>query len=218
MALINQIKDKVRCIYGAKLITFNYFHHYHHLLKVFGIVVEASCLLPPNRILVRWIKPSSGYYKLNTDGAFSNLKAGVGGIIRDCRGNTIMAFAGPSVIRTACLAEILALKYGLNLCNTLGITNVWIELDAQTIIHYISGKGSANPLYLYIIREIKCLLYSFNFVLSHIHREGNAAVDFLADLGGNLNEFMEFTSTSLPPKLVGITHLDRVGMPYIRLG
>ncbi|PKU82515.1 Putative ribonuclease H protein [Dendrobium catenatum] len=162
MSLITQIKDKVRWIYGAKLITFNYFHRYHHLAKAFDISVEASFLLPPNRILVRWIKPSSGYYKLNTDGAFSNLKAGYGGIIRDCRGNTILAFASPSVIRTACLAEILALKYGLNLCNTLGITNVGIELDAQTILHYISGKGSSNPLYFYIIREIKFLLSSFN--------------------------------------------------------
>ncbi|PKU67107.1 Putative ribonuclease H protein [Dendrobium catenatum] len=156
----------------AKLINLDYFKSYQHLVKAFDIAVEDSSSHTPNHILVRWIKPPTGYYKLNTDGVFSRLKVGCGGIIRDCLGNTILAFAGPSIIKTVSLSEILALRYGLNLCNSLGITNVWIELDAQTIIQYIFGKGTANPLYFYIIREIKLRLSSFNFTISHIHREG----------------------------------------------
>ncbi|KAH0669800.1 hypothetical protein KY285_023945 [Solanum tuberosum] len=43
--------------------------------------------------IIKWIKPTTGKVKLNTDRSFSKHEAGIGGIFRNEYGNMIMAFA-----------------------------------------------------------------------------------------------------------------------------
>ena len=72
---------------------------------------------------VRWSKPLEGWYKLNTDGAsFGNLgKAGGGGIIRDSQGNWVKGYSRAIGFTISIIAELWALRDGLNLAIQLGI-------------------------------------------------------------------------------------------------
>ncbi|XP_020679767.1 probable LRR receptor-like serine/threonine-protein kinase At3g47570 [Dendrobium catenatum] len=96
-----------------------------------------------------------GCFKLNTDGSMNNLNAGCGGVIRDFNGFVIMAFAGPSNATSAIQAEIEALLFGIQSCISLGIINIWIEVYALLLIHYLERISSSNPAYFYMLRDIK---------------------------------------------------------------
>ncbi|KAL0910126.1 hypothetical protein M5K25_021068 [Dendrobium thyrsiflorum] len=109
-SIVIKIKDKVRSLFMAKLITFDFFKNSIQLAEHFGIFDEGSSRQSSKNILVRWIKPHMGCYKHNTDGAFNRSKAGCGGIIWDFTRNIVVAFAGPSKVNTAIMAEILSLN------------------------------------------------------------------------------------------------------------
>lgn len=63
--------------------------------------------------MVKWIQPTPGKVKLNTDGCFSNNGAGIGGIVRNEDGNMIMAFAAKVDCNSNNKAEAEATKYGI---------------------------------------------------------------------------------------------------------
>jgi Reverse transcriptase-like len=75
--------------------------------------------------VVRWLTPPRGKLKLNVDGAYKRSinSAGGGGIIRDCHGDIIHAFASyyPNV-HSSFEAEALALVDGLSLCVQLNLS------------------------------------------------------------------------------------------------
>ncbi|KAL0911929.1 hypothetical protein M5K25_017867 [Dendrobium thyrsiflorum] len=114
--------------------------------------------------------------------------------------------------------ELIALDYGLNLCFKFGISNVWIEVDALLVIHILNEKGQGNPFNFYLIKNIKHFISKLSSFYSHIHREGNAAADWLARFGGHLNMFQEFDARTFPQQLRGIANLDKYGLPNIRNG
>ena len=72
---------------------------------------------------VSWIKPSSGWYKLNTDGASIGNpgKVGGGGVIRDCHGDWVKGYSRSIGHTTSVLAEWWALRDRLILAIQLGI-------------------------------------------------------------------------------------------------
>lgn len=73
---------------------------------------------------MRWLKLVEGCYKINIDSTFNNFNAGCGDLISDSKGHIIVAFVGPSNSSSVIMAEHQALKYGLQLCISLGITNI----------------------------------------------------------------------------------------------
>ncbi|KAI0497353.1 hypothetical protein KFK09_020576 [Dendrobium nobile] len=80
------------------------------------------------------------------DGAKNTTKAGCHGTIRDYKGVVIKAFASPFNATTTIQAELESLLFVIRLCNSIGITNLWVEVDAMLIIHYINGNTIANFL------------------------------------------------------------------------
>lgn len=68
-------------------------------------------------ILVRWTKPLTRWHKLNIDGTtFGNPgKVGGGGLIRISHGNWIKGFSRSIGYTTSLMAELWALRDGLNL-------------------------------------------------------------------------------------------------------
>ncbi|PKU83073.1 Putative ribonuclease H protein [Dendrobium catenatum] len=164
---------------------------------------------------VRWVKPIFPFVKMNSDGSVGSNMAGMGGIIRNFKGDVLIAFAGPLHHCKVLFAEMMGLSYGLELCYKMGFNNVAIEIDALSLIHLIRKNTMSDPEFFYNIRKIKCLLDGLNFSLNHIFREGNACADFLATKGGQINSVEEFSNITLPQQLRGLVRLDKLGIPYI---
>ncbi|KAF9681426.1 hypothetical protein SADUNF_Sadunf05G0000200 [Salix dunnii] len=92
--------------------------------------------------MVRWIKPKEHCFKLNVDGSFQgrNAVSGGGGILRDWHGNVSFFFFLPLKAKSALHAEILTLYHGLCICKDRGISKVWIEMDALSVIHLVQNR------------------------------------------------------------------------------
>nr|XP_009793305.1 PREDICTED: uncharacterized protein LOC104240220 [Nicotiana sylvestris] len=109
-------------------------------------------ILPIITILQGWfgttpvnMLPREGTVKLNTDGSFlhSSGLAGMGGIVRDCRGNMLMAFAVPKSCSSNNMAKAHAAKYGLEWCIQQGFGDIILEIDSVIISN--TEKGSKYP-------------------------------------------------------------------------
>ncbi|KAJ6731270.1 REVERSE TRANSCRIPTASE ZINC-BINDING DOMAIN-CONTAINING PROTEIN-RELATED-RELATED [Salix viminalis] len=132
--------------------------------------------------MVRWIKPKEHCFKLNVDGSFQGRSARVrwwGGILRDWHGNVSFYFFLPLKAKSALHAEILTLYHGLRICKDRGISKVWIEMDALSVINLVQNRCIGSWEVCYSLHGIYDCLNSFQFHLSHIYREGNQVADHL---------------------------------------
>lgn len=169
---------------------------------------------------IHWVKPARGRFKLNVDGSFnaSNGRAGGGGIVRDSKGQVIFFFFLPflSIATDAFAAEVLTLHKALQLGLEFNIQNLWVEMDALSVIQLLQHKGRAPWHLCYHFKEIHHMLASLRASLTHIHREGNHVADFLAGLGlqaPSLAISNHFEGLSL---LRGKVRLDALGFANIR--
>ncbi|XP_061993825.1 uncharacterized protein LOC133711745 [Rosa rugosa] len=99
--------------------------------------------LAPSKLQKTWRPPERGTWKLNVDGSFipNTTLGGVGGVLRDDRGNFRAAFAIPiSNVASAKQVELRAIKEGLNLVATVG--NVVIETDCLDAVSSIADMQS----------------------------------------------------------------------------
>ncbi|KAK4733771.1 hypothetical protein R3W88_008032 [Solanum pinnatisectum] len=83
--------------------------------------------------MVQWTKPPDKWVKVNTDGsALCNPgRIGAGGIIRNPKGELILAFSTPLGEGTNNQAEVEAAILGLSWCANLRYKNVILEVDSQ---------------------------------------------------------------------------------------
>jgi ribonuclease HI len=135
-----------------------------------------------------WIPPEEGWVKLNFDGASRGNPgvAGIGGIIRNWKGEIISKFSQPIKPTTNNMAECLAALEGLKICKRLNFPKLIIEGDSQIIINAIRTKKMPNWILNSKIEEINHILESFPEILvKHTYREGNSDADNLANLGAN---------------------------------
>ena len=95
---------------------------------------------------VRWLKPATGWLKLNTDGSMvgDSGVVGCGGLIRDSNGLWITGFAKPTIAFSSLAAKLFALREGLTLCVELQAQAVEVELDAFATISLISSNITSN--------------------------------------------------------------------------
>lgn len=114
--------------------------------KYFYCVSKVKKLASKVAISVSWTKPSSGWHKLNTDGASLGNpgKDGGGGLIRNCQGNWIKGFLRSMGFTTSVMAELWALRDGLYLAIQLGINFLEVELDAKVIVEMINNNDCSN--------------------------------------------------------------------------
>ncbi|KAL0910799.1 hypothetical protein M5K25_018888 [Dendrobium thyrsiflorum] len=140
---------------------------------------------------------------MNFDGSIKMNMAGGGGIIGSHDGKVCGPFDIPLHTNCVISAELLAMFHGLKLCTRLGIFNVWREVDAILVISMINS-GYSNPKNFYLIRNIKKLLSQLNFCISHVYREANVVADFLANMGCQLINDIEFSPVNLPYMLKAV--------------
>jgi hypothetical protein len=93
--------------------TGNLHHHDQAILKELNLTVVSFS--KSNFVAVSWEKPELGWFKLNTDGSsFVNPgESGAGGLIRDHKGNLIVAFSEYFGIGSNNKAELLGVLIGL---------------------------------------------------------------------------------------------------------
>ncbi|XP_075083870.1 uncharacterized protein LOC142167802 [Nicotiana tabacum] len=89
----------------------------------------------PRTTVVYWEKPVQGALKLNTDGSFNKEdgKAGLGGALRDNKGDIIMAFSFPYKCNNHNLAEAYATWFEVNWCTQNGFMTFTLELDSTLV-------------------------------------------------------------------------------------
>lgn len=96
-------------------------------------------------LIVKWLRPQQGWYKLNVDGrSLGNpVSSGAGGAIRDYRGDLISGFAIHTGIHSNNFAEFMGLIQGLRIVRYPGLQNIEIiEMDSKLVIDWIKKKRS----------------------------------------------------------------------------
>ncbi|KAK7857021.1 putative ribonuclease h protein, partial [Quercus suber] len=134
--------------------------------------------------VVVWKPPSSGHYKVNTDGAvFSKRKqAGAGVIIRDGMGEVIAALSKKwNYPLGAVEAEAKALEAGINFARDVGVRDVEFETDSLEVYNAIQGLASPPISMANVLAGLLNQVSSFRqWKFSHTKRQGNVPAHVLA--------------------------------------
>lgn len=171
-------------------------------------------------IMVSWIKPTLGRYKLNTDGSClqENGKIGGGGILRDHQGSIIFAFDSPSSFGTNNIAELKAAVYGLEWCEQHGYKDIVLEVDSELLSKWISNTIQIPwrcQQYVQHIHQITKKLHHFQ--CQHIYREANSTTDLLAKWSHSIEIPQHFyTTRQLKGTIRGSYILEKMGIQNFR--
>ncbi|KAK1283225.1 hypothetical protein QJS10_CPB21g01807 [Acorus calamus] len=96
------------------------------LLSLFGIVLEPKSSIS---ILVKWVLPPPGWVKINSDGSLGEDRYGFGAVVRDSRGDCVLAMVERSQAASINILELKGLLAGLRLQN-LPRSLVWSKSDS----------------------------------------------------------------------------------------
>ncbi|XP_026419571.1 uncharacterized protein LOC113315517 [Papaver somniferum] len=88
------------------------------------------------QICVRWLPPINDFVKLNVDGSSNDAgNAGIGGILRGDDGHFLAAFAKLIYRNSNNVAELWAIRDGMQLARNIGIQKLLVESDSQYAIN-----------------------------------------------------------------------------------
>ncbi|OIT05921.1 hypothetical protein A4A49_61707, partial [Nicotiana attenuata] len=133
---------------------------------------------------VKWKPPKEHFYKLNTYGAYSQHKAGIGGVFRNSEADWILGFAGAAPCHSAIFLELYALEKGLKYAYERNITPLEVEVDTKDIIFLLYAENFALSN---IIADCRYYLGQLgNPVVKHAYREQNMLADQLDKEGHNI--------------------------------
>ncbi|KAL0453401.1 UNVERIFIED_CONTAM: putative ribonuclease H protein [Sesamum latifolium] len=166
-------------------------------------------------LAVYWRKPDFGWYKLNTDGASKGNPgvSGAGELLRDYKVHEIFSFLEPLGHATNILAGLQAFHRGLQICLEKVFTRIWVEVDANHIIHLISKHLQGASYLQTLLHNIRSILAQLEIKISHIYREGNQAADHLANLACNNSEFTILSREQQQGRITGIIRFDSHDFP-----
>ena len=151
--------------------------------EFFAIAVAGKVQAEKHLQAISWQKPPAGWAKLNTDGSSRDNAGGGGGILRNEHGNWINGFARNCEKVNSIMAELWALRDGLQMVATENIHNLIVELDALAVVQLM--KNSIVNLYLeLLLTDCRLLLRKFpNLRVEHTYKEANKCADALAHIG-----------------------------------
>lgn len=163
---------------------------------------SAAPRLPPP--IVKWIPPSLGQVKLNSDAAIltSPGRVGVGAVVRDHQGAIITAIS--SIVPGAfnpLYGEAIALREALRWCQQFRFQNLIVELDNQTLVNALAGEGGSW------CSEFRGLIFDClhlgsmiqGLQVRHTKREGNKLAHSLAHLPNASHAFNTWLDMVPPP-------------------
>ncbi|KAL6873807.1 hypothetical protein ACP4OV_013889 [Aristida adscensionis] len=136
-----------------------------------------------------WRRPEAGRLKLNFDGSSKHpsRRASIGGAFRDHEGAFVLGYAERIGAATSSVAELAALRRGLELAVSNGWRRVWVEGDAMAAVDAARRRRAAarrSEEDARQCREIAALLPLLDDMsVSHVRREGNRVAHGFARLG-----------------------------------
>ena len=145
-------------------------------------------------IQVKWLRPPENWFKLIFDGSsLGNLGcAGGGRIIRNSNGEWVSGYDRAIGTTTSVAAKLWTLRDGLNLCISLNLQAVEIELDAK-LVDLISKEGSQPNSNDVIVAECREGLKKIPRVrVLHCYREANKCANALTCKGALLPKILLF--------------------------
>jgi len=158
----------------------------------------------------KWTKPPVNSFKINTNASLGSCWYAGGVAIRDCHGELTAAFSYRSNgIIDSILAEAMAIRYGLSSALSLGISNVLVESDCQSVIitSLSSQDVHLSPLGLLIddISSLASLFTSctFTFIPRHCDRVAHALAKLRSSVGSS-----SLNMALYPPNIVALISTD----------
>ncbi|XP_060203024.1 uncharacterized protein LOC132631467 [Lycium barbarum] len=174
---------------------------------VMGLIPKIEC------IVVKWLKLSENWVKINTDGSKdANGRAEIGGNCRDHRGIIIMAFARTVGMDTSNMAEAKAALNGLEWCYRNGHSNVILECDSKIVVEMIKGNYHIPWQMKNIITHIQNISSTITCEVRHCYREANQVADALAKWSITNENLNIFAHAHLPSRANGPYRLDLIQM------
>jgi ribonuclease HI len=140
-------------------------------------------------LLVGWIPPPSGFFKLNMDGSTLGNPglAGAGGLLRHSDGFWFRGFTRNIGITSSFATELWGVSDGLRLAKQYNIQKLIIELDAKVVLDLLMSDNNTSLCYhplSALISDCRSLIHSFEEArLLHTYREGNFCADLLVKEG-----------------------------------
>ncbi|GMJ08946.1 hypothetical protein HRI_004563800 [Hibiscus trionum] len=143
---------------------------------------------PASSKLHSWSPPPLGFLKMTVDGASlrNGNGGGIGGILRDSEGKTLLTFSEPTGPGPPIRAELLAIKFGLSIFSALFPGNnhhLILESDCQTTVSWISNPILCPQIFKELVLEIGRLSKIGFRKLRTIPRAINVDADLLAKKG-----------------------------------
>ncbi|KAJ6767231.1 hypothetical protein OIU79_023067 [Salix purpurea] len=143
-------------------------------------------------IPVSWKRPRIGWTKLNFDGSCKGTagEASIGGVFRNHEAKFLLGYAESIGIATSTVAELAALRRGLELVLENGWGNVWFEGDCESLVDTIVKRKTVTckEAQKQVSRINLIMPQLENCVVTHVFREGNRAADKLASIGHQLQK------------------------------
>ncbi|KAL6610504.1 hypothetical protein ACP70R_040473 [Stipagrostis hirtigluma subsp. patula] len=133
----------------------------HHVQQ---LSPSAQPFQPSRVVMVRWMPPPRGWFKLNFDGSVyhdGSGRASIGGAIRDSAGRVVLAFAEKTEHSTVGIVEARALIRGLQLARGLRLERVVAEGDDLVLVQLLRGEETQTRIPVVMQEEILGLLRSF---------------------------------------------------------
>ena len=137
--------------------------------------------------IIRWHPPIPGRMKLNFDGSLQGTSTAGGFIIRDWRGEVLLAGACNYGSTTVAMAESCALRDGLVAAVRAGFYALDVEGDNSLVIAAVSTNTGIPWRVRTVIHDIQHLFLQIpDSRITHVYREANLAADWLSKLGHSI--------------------------------
>ena len=148
---------------------------------------------------MEWELPVGENLKFNTDGSYlrEQGRAGIGGVLRNSKGEVLCSFSEFVGNVEAATAELLAIQKAMVLCvSNLVVkeSSIVFESDSRMAVNWILGGDFGNLEVLDVILDIRSMLRGFrNLSIGYVSRSANVMADSLAKRGSRMEgEFIEW--------------------------
>jgi ribonuclease HI len=132
---------------------------------------------------IKWKKPGSGFYKLNTDASYhDNGEGSVGMVLRNDRGEALAGYGCPiSNVISAAVAEAQAVQKGLVFLDQLRVEKVVLESDSLEIIQACRSETEVWSPHSAILADCFMRAQAFRSLsFEHCPREANMVAHHIA--------------------------------------
>ncbi|GAA0186748.1 hypothetical protein LIER_34036 [Lithospermum erythrorhizon] len=193
--------------------------HYKHwtwdllVAQRLNITVLRTARKPP--IVLKWLKPPSGKLKVNTDGAFKDGFAGLGGVIRNEDGHCIAAIGMSTEEVSPLHAELLAAVHTLEWCRSNGYYNLIVETDSAIMLKMVVNRQGHWTLFP-LMMQVSFLLHSTMSSFFLVKREQNRGADWIAKEALSKSSSFIWSPPIANNLFRGILDLEAADIPYIR--